>query len=341
MRAELKPRINLEQRTKLETVIPLATPYVLFVDPSSACNFRCTFCPTGDRELIRSTGRWQGVLDYALFCKIIDDLHEFDAPLKVLRLYKDGEPLLNKRLPDMIRYAKESGCVANVDTTTNGSLLTREKSLQLIDAGLDRVNISIDGLSDLDFETFTKTKVKFSELVENVRFFHENKKQCEICIKMPGDFLSQVQKDFYFSTFGDICDRISLENIAPCWPEFGVEERLDIDIKAGIYNNPIAEVAVCPYIFYSISVNSDGMVSLCFLDWSRKLAIGDVRKQSLREIWRSEQLLDHRLAHLRGEKKNNPVCAACGQLSHCLPDNIDPFAATLLEKLVTSRQETV
>ena len=45
LKAELKPRINLEGRTPLETVISLSTPFVIFVDPASACNFKCTFCP--------------------------------------------------------------------------------------------------------------------------------------------------------------------------------------------------------------------------------------------------------------------------------------------------------
>ena len=89
MKAKIKPRINLEGRTKLETVIPLSTPFVLFVDPSSACNFRCKFCPTGDRQLIKDTGRWQGTMKFDLYTKIIDDLKEFDRPLKVLRLYKE------------------------------------------------------------------------------------------------------------------------------------------------------------------------------------------------------------------------------------------------------------
>ena len=50
MKAEIKPRIELENRTKLEEVIPLATPFVLFVDPSDICNFHCKFCPTGERR---------------------------------------------------------------------------------------------------------------------------------------------------------------------------------------------------------------------------------------------------------------------------------------------------
>ncbi len=40
-------------------------------------------------------------------------------------MYKDGEPLLNKRFADMVAYAKESGRVEYIDTTTNGTFLSR------------------------------------------------------------------------------------------------------------------------------------------------------------------------------------------------------------------------
>jgi len=106
MKAQIKPRINLENRTPLQDVIPLSTPMILFVDPASACNFQCTFCPTGDRGLIEDTGRFQGRMKLELFKKVIDDLHEFDRPIKVLRMYKDGEPFLNKNLAHMVAYAK-------------------------------------------------------------------------------------------------------------------------------------------------------------------------------------------------------------------------------------------
>jgi MoaA/NifB/PqqE/SkfB family radical SAM enzyme len=42
-----------------------------------------------------------------LYKKIIDDMKKFEHPIKVLRLYKDGEPLINKHFPEMISYAKK------------------------------------------------------------------------------------------------------------------------------------------------------------------------------------------------------------------------------------------
>ena len=78
MKAKIKPRINLEDRPALETVIPLATPFVIFVDPASACNFKCQFCPTGHHDMIKETGRFQGLMKFEVFQKIVDDLVEFE-----------------------------------------------------------------------------------------------------------------------------------------------------------------------------------------------------------------------------------------------------------------------
>jgi len=338
MKAAIKPRINQDNRTRLETVIPLETPMVLFVDPSSSCNFRCSFCPTGDAGLLKKTGRWQGQMEMSTFRKVINDLKEFNSPLKVLRLYKDGEPFLNKNLAEMVRLARQSGIAESIDTTTNGSFLELETIKPILDAGIDRINISVDGLSDQQFLDFTQTKVDFEQYVKNIQSLYEIKGSCEICIKIAGDYLSEEERQKFYALFGDFSDRIFIENVSPCWPEFDVENRLGISIARGIYDQPLSEVNTCPYIFYSLSVNSDGSVSLCFLDWARKLVVGNMRTTSLKEIWNGEALHHHRIAHLNGTRKDNPTCSACGQLSHCLPDNIDPYASLLLQRLEDSRQ---
>ncbi|MCZ9957417.1 hypothetical protein [Brachyspira hyodysenteriae] len=70
MKAKIKPRIDLENRTKLETVIPLETPFIIFIDPSDKCNFKCKFCPTGNIELMQNTsGRNFGSMDFNLYKK--------------------------------------------------------------------------------------------------------------------------------------------------------------------------------------------------------------------------------------------------------------------------------
>jgi MoaA/NifB/PqqE/SkfB family radical SAM enzyme len=331
MKAEIKPRIELENRTKLEEVIPLSTPFVLFVDPSDICNFHCKFCPTGER-LPAGNGRKPRLMDFDLYRKVIDDLTGFERPLKVLRLYKDGEPLLHPRFADMVRYAKEGGCALQIDTTTNGSLLNPRKNLELISAGLDRINISVNGVSRETYERFTGYRINFELFVANIRHLYDNKGNCVICIKTVGDLLSDGEKELFFETFGDMADRIFIEHVAPCWPNFEMSA-VSVNRQVGIYGQEIARVEVCPYIFYSLSVNSDGKASLCFLDWSRELIVGDLKRQTLKEVWNGKPLMQHRRTHLMKRRGENRMCGACGQLSHCLPDNIDPFAETLLQRI--------
>ena len=332
MKAEYKPRINLDNRTKLEQVIPLATPFVIFVDPADSCNFKCTFCPTGDINLMKKVGRPYKVMKFDLYKKIIDDISEFDTPIKTLRLYKDGEPLLNKRFPEMIKYAKDKGVAEKIDTTTNASLLTNERSLALIEAGLDRINISIYGVNEKQYKNFSKVDVNFEKIVENVKFFYENSKECEVLVKINGDTLTEDEKQLFLDTFGNYCDRIYIEHIMGCWPEFEIKD-VDVNQDFGIYGQEIKEVNVCPYPFYSFSINSDGSASTCFLDWSRKLIIGNANTQSVKSIWFGEKMKEYQRMFLTGKRKQHPVCKDCAQLTHGMPDNIDKYAQKLLKKI--------
>jgi len=333
MRAKIKPRIDLENRTKLETVIPLKTPFIINVDPSDKCNFKCKFCPTGNRELMRRTnGRNFGNMDFKLFKKIINDICEFDEPIKVLRLYKDGEPLLNPYFADMVSYAKEKNCCKRVDTTTNASLLTKDKSKDIIDAGLNRINISIEGINAEQYLNFSDYKIDFDKLVENIKFFYEHKKQCEMIIKINGDILSQTDKDLFYKIFGDLADGVYIESIMSCWPEFELNG-VDANKNVGIYSQEIKEVMVCPYVFYSFSINSDGLASLCFLDWSRKLLIGNVNETSVLEIWNGKNIRAYQKMFLMKKRKEHLLCRECGQMTHGLPDDIDKHAEMLLNKI--------
>lgn len=333
MKAKVAPRIN-QKRTPLEHVIPLDTPYVLFLDPSSRCNFKCKFCPTGDRKLIRSTGRFQGLIAYQDFCRVIDDLDGFKNAVKVLRLYKDGEPLLNNDLDKMVAYANQSKKIESIDMTTNGALLMPRISEGLIAAGIDRINISINGLSQQQFYEFAGVRIDFEKYLKNIRYLYQIKGDCQIVIKTVSEVIGQDQRQLFYDLFGNYCDQVYIENLAPCWPEFDVEDRLDVKIDRGIYGNSPEELDVCAYLFYSMSINSDLKASACFLDWRRELTIGDLGKESIVDIWNGDKLNAHRWAHLKRMRYQHKACGVCGQLSHCQADNIDGHRQALEKRLL-------
>ncbi|OHA87581.1 MAG: radical SAM protein [Candidatus Zambryskibacteria bacterium RIFCSPLOWO2_01_FULL_39_39] len=329
------PRYDIRE-TALETVIPLSTPLLIYVDPSSACNFQCGFCPTADRDLMKQT-RFVGFMDFDLYRKIIDDFREFDRPIDKLKLYCDGEPLLNPRFADMVRYAKKSGLVNRITTTTNASRLSPELNLRIVEAGLDQINISVYGMNADQYRDFSKTKIEFDSLVANIRHLYEHRSQCEIKVKINGDVISREDEVRFYEIFEPIADGVNVEHVMSCWvqtPEWNLAENgLAPNPNTGIHGQSIQDVLVCPYVFYSFTIHPDGTASACFLDWQRKLLIGDVRTQSVKEIWDGPLLREHQALMLQGKRRSHPICGSCGQMSHGVvpQDNIDPHREVLLD----------
>jgi MoaA/NifB/PqqE/SkfB family radical SAM enzyme len=332
MKAKYEPRIDLERRTRLETVIPLETPFVIFVDPSDACNFKCRFCPTSDRNLMKSVGRPWKQLSFDIFKKIADDMTAFPQQVEVLRLYKDGEPLLNKYFVDFIKYAKDVGAAKRIDTTTNASLLTKEKSASIVRAGLDRINISIYGVNNEQYKDFSGVKLEFERVLANVQDFYEVRGDCEMLVKINGDTLSEREKELFLDYFGDYSNKIYIEHTMSCWPEFELRG-VNANHDKGIYGQEIKKIDVCPYPFYAFSINSDGLVSVCFLDWAKKMIVGDVRENTVQEIWNGKTMKSYRKMFLEGGRAEHSICGGCGQMTHGLPDDIDLHRSAILKKL--------
>ena len=132
--------LRCKERQPLQDLIPLPVPFVVYIEPTNLCNFRCAFCPTGDKELLDLVKRPRATLSMDLFRKIIEDLKAFGRPLKLASLYKDGEPLLHKDFPEMALRLKEAGVAERIWTKTNGALLNPRLNRRLVE-GLDMICI--------------------------------------------------------------------------------------------------------------------------------------------------------------------------------------------------------
>lgn len=323
-----------KERTRLETVIPLAAPFILYVDPSSACNLKCRFCPCGrahDDLWTESKRSSVGVMEMDLFRKIVDDCSGFPDPIKVLRLYKEGEPLVNPHFAEMVSYARQSGHFTGIDTTTNGTLLHPKLNREIIKAGLTRIHISVEGLCGEDYEEICGTKIDFEQFRENLRDLYEHRGDCHIFIKTIVENCSAgdeaAKKEKFYRLFGDLCDEISFEHIAPCWPGFDKEFYSE---EVGVYGNKIQECVVCPRLFYILTINSDGAATRCIVDWNRKMLIGDVHQHSVPELWK---MMDtYRIEHLKGNRRKMTGCDECLEIETAAIDNIDAYREELLKR---------
>lgn len=323
-----------KERTALETVIPLSTPFILYLDPSSVCNLQCSFCPCGraHEDLWTEEKRNSvGIMDFELYKKIIDDCKGFPEKIKVLRLYKEGEPLVNPHFAEMVEYANNSGLFLGIDTTTNGTLLNPEMNRKLVKAGLSRINISVEALSGDEYERICGKRIDFDKFRDNIRDLYENKGDCHIFIKTITEINdeedSQKLKDKFYSLFGDICDEIAFEHIAPCWPGFDKEL---YSTEFGVYGNKIQECVVCPRLFYILTINSDGAATRCIVDWNRQMTIGDVHENTVPELWK--MMDEARIEHLKGNRRKMVGCADCLEIETAAIDNIDVFREELLKK---------
>ena len=320
-------RIREQGRVPLEDVLPLATPFVINVDPASTCNFKCNYCyHAGTKMTVKGAMKW------STYSRIISDIREFDSPIKTLRLYAFGEPLINPQFVDMVQLAKDRQVSEDIDTTTNGSLLNPKLNRKLIAAGIDRINISVNGINAEQYKQFTHYNINFNQYVDNIADLYDNRKDCTIFVKINGDTISEEEQQKFIEIFTPISSGCAVEHTMNCWYDFdmiGIEKNKTV----GVYGQPLTHVDICPYIFYSFCVQYDGKVSTCFLDWNRKLIIGDISHNSLKEIWSGPIVTELRKKMLLKQRRTIPICNKCNQLVAGDPVNIDHLAERLLKVL--------
>lgn len=123
----------------------------LRVSVTDRCNFRCVYCMP--KEVFNKDYRFLPRKELLTFEEIERVVIAF-AELGVSKIrLTGGEPLLRNDLEKLIERIASTDGINDISLTTNASLLTRERAQALKDAGLDRVNISLDALDD---ETFHK-----------------------------------------------------------------------------------------------------------------------------------------------------------------------------------------
>lgn len=318
----------------LEEVIPLSAPLVVMVDPTNRCNFKCVYCPTGDEKLLAGApGRLLGDMPFELFKKIIDDMSAFlPARIKRVELFKDGEPLLHPRFTDMVRYAKKSAAILEVDTTTNASLLDAKMAQEIVLSGLDSIRISFEGsVLDEAYQKMTRTEYTYETVKKNLYLLAEAKKNHKskvpyIEAKLVDAGLSPELKERFKMDFCGVAEEITVDPL--------------VDRKGGSGKiikgqKQLLSSEVCPVAFYCLAVNFNGTVSVCCADWNYTTIVGNLNNESLYDVWRGDRLHAFRKMHVEFRKSEHPLCARCEYMKR-LPrqSNIDKVSCDSPEKIL-------
>lgn len=342
MNAEVQAKIDVRKRTRLETVLPLSTPFTILFEPSTFCNLRCEFCVHYDQKGMKEANFTKGNMNLDLYKKMVDDLKQFPEKIKSIKFCGLGENLISPQFPEMIQYLKHANVAERIDCFTNGLLLNPEINRAIIDAGLDWINISVNGINSEQYKKTCGYEVDYKKFVENIKDLYENKKQCMIYIKLSDNGISMQDKEYFYDLFGDICDKIFIETIVDSeesWPGANINVKKK---NRGIYGEEINEKRVCPFLFTQLSFDYQGRAFICGADWKRNYIIGNAKSKSIREIWESNELLSLQIKHLNKEKHKIPICSECKKINVCSPDNIDEYADEILkrfqDKIISERQ---
>jgi wyosine [tRNA(Phe)-imidazoG37] synthetase (radical SAM superfamily) len=242
-----------------------------------------------------------------LFRKIADEVIENAEKLNRVSLYRDGEPLIDKKLANRCSILKNGG-VKNVSISTNVSLLTEQRSRDLLEAGLDTIIMSIDSL---DKEVFERIRVRlvFEEVLENALKFIELRNkirpQTHIWMRM---IRQEDNKDEWPSYQTFWLDRLSEQDRIYYHNIFNWGGQLDRFVPVSKSLEPNLP---CVALWSLLVIFANGDVPLCNVDYNNKFPTGSVLTHSIKDLWQSRIMNERRLRHLTGEKSCISICKNC------------------------------
>lgn len=333
--SEIKPFTGVDDRVKLADVVPLSTPFTLNIFPSNICNFKCRYCAQslGSEALQREYDLPPQNMPLELMELVVRQAAEFPRPFKLVSMMGHGEPLCNPKLPEMIRMVKDAGIAERVDVITNASLLTPEYSDRLLDAGLNVLRVSLQGLSSEMYWETSQVKLNFEEFYQNLAYFYRRRGNSRLYVKVVDAALKDGEEEAFFKRFAPITDRMFIDRIKPVYSGVAYTEDQQ-NLSVDRYGNPHDKRIVCPQPFYMLSVWANGDVAPCDALY-KACPLGNVQESSLKTMWESERKRDFCCLHLRGLRESDPACARC-----CAPDDVqqsedvlDDYRAELLERL--------
>lgn len=323
----MKPQINYD-RLDLGLMSPLDSPLVVYIETTTRCNLACKFCP----HFLSPDDFIKGTMKFSLFSKCVLDLKDFNPKIKLLRFCGLGDSLFNKEIAKFVEHAVVNEVADRYEMISNGLLLTKELSDKL-STHLDRLIISIEGLSDEDYVNFTNRNINFYKFIDQLIYFYSIKnRKCKLHIKIHNSAVQSSERlQKFYDIFNSISDEIYVENLINLWPN--LISNLGLDSGHRFDGNVIKKRKVCAQIFKSIQINHDGKILPCCIDWRVVNVIGDINANSLISIWNGKPMNDLRVKHLSGQRDKLGPCSGCTMNEESDIDNIDLHSDEIFQRL--------
>ncbi len=291
----------------------LGLPFFVSIEPTTSCNLRCPQCPSGLRAFTRPTGMLQNNLFEKVILQLKSHLHS-------LTFYFQGEPYLNPDFLKMVAFANAQNIYTI--TSTNAHYLTEENAKQTVLSKLDKLIISVDGITQEVYEQYriggslnkvlegTKEILKQKKLLKSKTphvvwqfvVFKPNEGQVD-AVKKLGKVLGVDEVKIKTAQIYDF------ENGHHLIPETEKLSRYKKDNygKYAIKNKLLNQ---CWRMWQGCVITWNGKIVPCCFDKDATHQLGNLEKQSFETIWYSDAYKQFRRSVLKGRNQID-ICTNC------------------------------
>jgi hypothetical protein len=278
-----------------------SVPFLDQIELTNRCPMRCGFCPRGvPGKMSRPTG----FMELALFRRLLAEFPDGQAAYRPLELHHLGESLLHPQVTEFVAAATERGLPTEM--SVNPSLLTPELGRRLLDAGLRRLVVSLDGLDDPTLVRIRGPAARYSRAEPNLQALLDEvaargSAAPQVVIQMIDLHANRDQREAFLLRWGTT----GLKTVT------AYVKALDgPDPETGqTRGEPLRYL--CSYPFRSVVVLWDGRVVPCCRDDDGRLILGDLNRQTLAEIWRGPVARELRRRHRRSDLPPGHLCSGC------------------------------
>ncbi|HLP97547.1 MAG TPA: radical SAM/SPASM domain-containing protein [Sideroxyarcus sp.] len=248
-------------------------PLLVDIELASICNLTCPMCYTITEEFKQQVNTTR--MDFDLYKRIID---EIGGKVPAIRLSLRGEPTLHTKIVECIEYAKAKG-IREVSMLTHGGKLKLPYFEKIARAGIDWITISVDGVG----ETYERVRkpLKFDDLLANIKAIKQFKEEHNLhrpVIKVQGIWpaIKECGIDTYYNTFEPCTDLVAFNPL--------------IDYLSNDKNIEYLDNFTCPQQYQRLVIGADGLVMKCSNDEENREVIGDIKKETVHQVWHGENM---------------------------------------------------
>jgi len=271
-------------------------PLYLLIEPTSICNLRCQMCFQVDKSF-SSNKSFMGRMDFNMFTRVVDEAAAKGT--KAVTLASRGEPTLHPQFGEMLEYC--AGKFYEIKINTNAILLNTKLSHQILRSNIGMVVFSVDAYDNEGYKRIRNSK-KFSQVAENIINFHSIREkhytESNVITRAHG---VQVEDDFdrkaFFSYWESITDEVTLSPSVMRWDTYNNSKNSK--------SSPCSTALDRMYIWY------DGICNPCDADYKSYLKVGDVKANTIEDIWNGEVFEKFRNVHIDGNRSSLNPCDRC------------------------------